>query len=98
MEEVEKQQRKAQEEKIALSNKLTQQYEGMLNDQRNNNDIQIKQKLIEFERKARAYEKRLAEGEKRKNELKGTMERMKIELQMKIESMIEVNEKQEDEI
>ena len=74
-----------------MTNKLTQQYEGMLAEQRSSTEIQIKQKLIEFERKAKAYEKRVQEGEKRKAELKGTMERMKMELQMKVESMIEVN-------
>ena len=40
----------------------------------------------------------MQEGEKRKQELKGTMERMKMELQMKVESMIEVNEKLEGDI
>jgi hypothetical protein len=40
--------KKAQEEKIALSNKLISQYEGMLNDQRSNTEVQIKQKLLEF--------------------------------------------------
>jgi hypothetical protein len=54
-------QKKGQEEKIALSNKLISQYETMLADQRSNTEIQIKQKIIEFERKAKAFEKRLAE-------------------------------------
>lgn len=85
--------KKAQEEKVALSNKLVSQYEAMLSDQRSNTEIQIKQKLLEFERKGKAYEKRVAEGEKRKSELKVTIERMKLEAQMKIESMMEANEK-----
>jgi len=33
----------------------------MLSDQRGNNEVQIKQKILEFERKAKAYEKRIAE-------------------------------------
>ena len=40
----------------------------------------------------------MAEGEKRKSELKVTIERMKLESQMKIESMMEANEKLEEEI
>lgn len=44
--ELENVQKKAQEEKIALSNKLISQYEGMLSDQRNNTEIQIKQKMM----------------------------------------------------
>ena len=40
-------QKKYQEEKIALSNKLVSQYEAMLSDQRSNTEIQIKQKLLE---------------------------------------------------
>lgn len=65
--------RKSQEEKIALTNKLVSQYEAMLSDQRSNTEIQIKQKLLEFDRKAKAYDKRIAEGEKRKAELKVTI-------------------------
>ncbi len=47
--------KKAQEEKIALSNKLISQYEAMLSDLRSNTEIQIKQKLLEYERKAKAF-------------------------------------------
>jgi len=39
----------------------------MLSDQRNNTEIQIRQKMMEFERKSRAYEKRIIEAEKRKS-------------------------------
>lgn len=42
----------------------------MLTDQRNNNEIQIKQKILEFERKSKGFEKRIAESEKRRSELK----------------------------
>ena len=52
-------QKKFQEEKIALSNKLVSQYEAMLGEQRSNTEIQLKQKYIESERKAKAYEKRI---------------------------------------
>lgn len=75
---MENQQKKYQEEKIALSNKLISQYEAMIADQRSNTEIQLKQKFVENERKAKAYEKRIAEAEKRKTELKVVIERMKI--------------------
>lgn len=39
----------------------------MLADQKNTNDIQMKQKLIEFDRKAKGYETRLKEADKKKN-------------------------------
>jgi len=39
----------------------------MLTDQRSNTEIQLKQKYVESERKAKAYEKRIAEYEKRKS-------------------------------
>ena len=66
-EEVKENQKKFNEEKIGLTNKLTTQYEQMLSDQKNSNDIQIKQKLIEFDRKAKGYESRLKEADKKKN-------------------------------
>jgi hypothetical protein len=40
-------QKKFQEEKIAISNKLVAQYEAMLADQRSNTEIQLKQKYVE---------------------------------------------------
>lgn len=82
-----------QEERVALTNKLVSQYEGMLSDQKSNTEIQLKQKFVQNQRKAKAYEKRLAEAEKRKAELKVVIEKMKIESQMKIESMMEANER-----
>ena len=54
-------QKKCQEDKIALSNKLVAQYEAMLADQKSNTEIQLKQKYVESERKTKAYEKRIAE-------------------------------------
>lgn len=70
----------------------------MLADQRSNTEIQLKQKYVESERKAKAYEKRIAEAEKRKAEMKVVIERMKLESQMKIESMMEANERLDTEI
>ena len=63
-------QKKCQEDKIALSNKLVAQYEAMLADQKSNTEIQLKQKYVESERKTKAYEKRIAESQKRKSEMK----------------------------
>jgi hypothetical protein len=44
--DLENQQKKYQEDKIALSNKMSSQYEGMLSDQRSNTEIQLKQKYV----------------------------------------------------
>lgn len=44
--DLENQQKKYQEDKIALSNKMSSQYEGMLSDQRSNTEIQLKQKYM----------------------------------------------------
>ena len=52
--------KKINEEKITTTNKLTTQYQTIINDIKINNDITLKQKLIEFERKSKAYEKKLA--------------------------------------
>lgn len=35
-----------QEERVALTNKLVSQYEGMLSDQKSNTEIQLKQKFV----------------------------------------------------
>ena len=45
--DVENLQKKNQEQKIALSNKLISQYENMIADQRSNTEIQLKQKYVE---------------------------------------------------
>ena len=50
----------------------------MLADQKNTNDIQMKQKLIEFDRKTKGYETRLKEADKKKNEIKAANERAKL--------------------
>ena len=84
-------QKKFQEEKIALSNKLVSQYQAMLAQQRSNTEIQLKQKYIESERKAKAYEKRIVESEKRKNEMKLMMEKVKVEYQLRIEALLGAN-------
>lgn len=76
--------KRLQDEKLALSNKLTFQYESMLSDQKSNNEIQIKQKMLEFERKSKNYEKRISESEKRRSELKLVIDRTRMEYQMKI--------------
>ena len=74
-----------------MSNKLVSQYEAMLAEQRSNTEIQLKQKYIESERKAKAYEKRIVESEKRKNEMKLMMEKMKVEYQLRIEALLGAN-------
>ena len=40
--------KKFNDEKIGLTNKITTQYQSMISDLKNSNEIQIKQKLIEF--------------------------------------------------
>lgn len=52
---------------MALTNKLTTLYEAMISDQKSSTEIQIKQKLIEFDRKGKAYEAKLKDGEKKRN-------------------------------
>lgn len=71
-----------------MVNKLTTQYESLINDQKASNEIQIKQKLIEFDRKAKGFEAKLKDGEKRRNELKVAAERVKMEMQMRVDSMV----------
>ena len=61
MVDMENLQKKYQEEKIAISNKLVSQYEGMLSDQRSNTEIQLKQKFVENERKAKVHLRRKKE-------------------------------------
>lgn len=39
----------------------------MINDQKVSNEVQIKQKLIEFDRKAKAFENKLKDAEKKKS-------------------------------
>ena len=63
----------------------------MLAEQRSNTEIQLKQKYIESERKAKAYEKRIVESEKRKNEMKLMMEKVKVEYQLRIEALLGAN-------
>ena len=84
--------KKHNDEKLALTNKLTTQYQAMISDQRSSTEIQIKQKLIEFDRKAKAYEAKLKDAEKKKNEIKVASERTKMEMQMRIDSMVQLNE------
>ena len=50
----------------------------MLSDQKSSTEIQIKQKLIEFDRKAKGYEAKLKDGEKKRNEVKVASERAKM--------------------
>lgn len=52
--------KKITDEKVAVTNKLTIHYESMINDIKNNNEVNMKQKLIEFDRKSKAFEKKLA--------------------------------------
>ena len=42
----------------------------MLSDQKSAHEIQIKQKLIEFDRKTKNYESKLKEADKKRNEVK----------------------------
>ena len=60
----------------------------MISDQRSSTEIQIKQKLIEFDRKAKAYEAKLKDAEKKRNEIKVASERTKMEMQMRVDSMV----------
>lgn len=42
---------------------------------------------MEFDRKSKGYEKKLAEAEKRRMDLKVQLDRLKLDSQMKLESM-----------
>ena len=50
------------DERLTAVNKLTSQYEAMISDIRNSQEVQLKQKMLEYERKAKGYEKKLVEG------------------------------------
>ena len=70
-------------------------YDAMINDIKVNNDVGMKQKLIEFDRKSKGYEKKLTQAEKRRTELKIQLDRQKLDFQMKVDGLSDANERLE---